>query len=438
MIFGFFGKKQSDDDHDDEEEEIELVSFQGAINGVEPDMKANAKLQQVGLVPAKEFVTDAITRRAEAVRLDIKGEKAQSTLIVDGMPYAGSRMSRQQALAVSQMLKLLAGLDPKGKGKTGGIKSDYTGHPWEVTVESTPGPEGQERLTVRLRDLKAKLNSVEDLGFPPAVKEKIREATSHKKGIVLVCGPAASGLTTTLHATVRAVDMYLYSIFVTAKLGNRDIINVTKFEELEGDSLEQTFARIARAEADIVFAETVRDAETAKIITDTADRMTMMTDMAAKDAAHGLSQFTQLVGEPAKVAERMNLVLSSKMLRKLCEDCKEAFRPNPKLLAKVGLPPEVKTLYKKGEPIVDEKTGQAGDDCATCGGVGYVGRIAMLEVIDMTEGMRQVIAAGAAPDQIRAQMRNDNMQTLQKDGLRLVAEGKTSLEELQRVFKAPA
>ena len=105
MIFGW-GKKKEEEE---EEEEIELVTFQGALNKVEPDLKENAKLVQAGLVKAKEIVTDALMKRAEMIRLEPKGQAAVATFYIDGIPTPGARMPAQTGLAVTQMLKLLAG-----------------------------------------------------------------------------------------------------------------------------------------------------------------------------------------------------------------------------------------------------------------------------------------------------------------------------------------
>jgi type II secretory ATPase GspE/PulE/Tfp pilus assembly ATPase PilB-like protein len=123
----------------------------------------------------------------------------------------------------------------------------------------------------------------------------------------------------------------------------------------------------------------------------------------------------------------------------LCKDCRLAYRPNPKLLAKIGLPPETKTLYRSpSAPQADpDKPGEAPayDPCDTCGGTGYLGRTAMFEVVEMTEGIRQLVAAGKGPAELKVLSRKENKITLQQEGLKLVVAGKTSLEELQRVFQ---
>ena len=444
MVFGFGKKKDNtssnhadDDDDVDDGEDVELVNFQGAVNGKPVDMAANSRLAQAALVPTKEMITDGLERRAEMIRLDVKGERAQTTVSVDGMPYAGSKMPKQQALAITQMVKLLAGLDPKlrGKQQVGGVRAEHLGIKYELSIDVTPQPEGAERLTVRVRNMKHQLDTPADLGFSTALKEKVRDLTSHRHGIIAVCGPPGSGTTTTTYALLRGVDMYMFSIYSIVDTGTRELINVKKFEINEGDDYETSCMRMMREEADVIFVPPLRDADATKQFMSVADRICIVAEMPVKDTASALDQLIEFSGDRQKASEVIDAVFSQKLVRLLCSSCREAFRPNPKLLEKVGLPSDTKTLYRKGEPMVDEKTGDEDPPCVKCDGTGYFGRVAMLEAIVMSDATRKLIAEGASGDQIKTIARSEGCLTFHKDGLRLVAEGKTSLEELQRVFK---
>jgi type IV pilus assembly protein PilB len=398
MIFGF-GKSRDDDDDDedeDEDEEVDLINFQGAVNGKSADLAANARLVQAALLPTRELVTEALEKRAEMIRLDIKGEKAQTALSVDGMPYAGSRMTKQQATAITQMMKVLSGLDAKLKGKhqVGGVKAEFQETKYELTTEITPQADGTERLTIRIRNMKMKLDTPQDLGFTPETRAKIRELTSKRHGIIIACGPTGSGVTTTLYALVRGIDVYLYSIYSIADTGTRELINIKQFVPNEGDDLEATIMRMTREEADVVLVKPIRDADTTKQLMSIADRICVMSEVAAKDAASGLIQLAEWSGDRQLASQVLDAAYSTKLIRTLCTSCREAFRPNPKLLEKVGLPPETKVLYRKGEPAVDEKTGEEDPPCEKCDGIGYYGRVAMLEVIEVSENIRKLIAQG--------------------------------------------
>jgi type II secretory ATPase GspE/PulE/Tfp pilus assembly ATPase PilB-like protein len=182
VVFGFGKKAQvnnNDDDDEDDDEERDLVLFQGALNGVQPNMKENARLVSAGLMRAKEIVTDGLDRRAGQIRIDPKGERSQISFVVDGLAFAGDKISKQEGLAVTQVLKLLAGLDIKERKQTqqGAIKSEYNDTPYEIVIISQ-AVEGGERLTVRSTNLKVKLDTPQDLGFSEELRQKMRAAAS--------------------------------------------------------------------------------------------------------------------------------------------------------------------------------------------------------------------------------------------------------------------
>ena len=437
MIFGF-GRKQvdDDDDDDDDEEEIEYVLFQGSQNGVEPDMKGNAKLVQAGLLRAKELVTSAIDRRAEMIRLEPKGQFAVSTLFVDGIPFPGSKLPTPAALAITQMLKLLAGLDVKERTKpqAGAIKAQHGEIKYEVRIDSTPVP-GGERLIIRIRNVKQNFETPDELGWSEGLKTKIKEMASQKKGIIIAAGLPMSGVSCAAFGLLRSIDAYLFNIYSLAKTG-KDIAHVTEFKPEEGDGIQKTMARAIRAEGDVLFVPPLRDAEFAKIMLEEAEDACLITEMTAKDCADAIARFVQLSGDPIKSAEMLHGVISQKLVRLLCPSCRQAYRPNPKLLQKVGLPPETKVLYRPPRPDEEEEeSDEEPEVCEKCGGVGYIGRSGMVEFIEVTPAIKEVIEAGADPAKLREVAKKERMQSCQSDGMRLVAAGKTSLEELQRVFK---
>lgn len=433
MVFGF-GKNRPPVD-DDEDEQIELVLFQGATNGVEANLAANARLVQAGLVRTKELISDALSRRSEMIRLEPKGKVTMATFFVDGVPYPGSRMPPQAGLAITQMIKLLAGLDiqVRDKPQSGGIKAEFQETPYVLRVNVFPVQGGSERLVLRAENKKLKLTTPEDLGFSDALRLKIRDLAQRKNGMLLAAGPPMSGVTTLAFAMVRGIDPYLYTVYNITDAEGRDLGHVSTFEGNPGDSLVQTIGRAKRAEADVLYVEPIRNAELARTLADEADEVCIISEVAAHDAAGGIVQIREWLGDGKLAADRINGVLGQRLIRLICRKCRMAYRPNPKLLAKVGLPPETNVLYRPPPPP-DENDAEY-EPCSRCGGVGYFGRAAMYEFIEMTDGMKQVVASGGDAAAIKQQARTEKMPTLQSDGLRLVAEGKTSLEELQRVFK---
>lgn len=432
MIFGF--GKQRTDEPDSGEMEIETVLFQGAVNGVEVDLSQNARLAQVGLVPAKELVSDALARRADMINVVPKGGAAAVTLFVDGVPYPGERLPKQEALAVTQILKLLAGLDVKERKRpqSGGIKTEYQEQAYHLLIDSAPVKTGGERLVVRARLLEGQPETPDDLGFSEILRVRIRELSSQRQGVILACGPPNSGVTTLSFGIIRSIDAYLYSIFALADFGGRSIVHITNPDLVEGEDFEQALARCIRSEADVIIVDPVNDEPNLNTVFAASDKVCIVSEFKAKDAAHGIQSLVGIL-DPGTVSERLAMMLSQKLIRMLCKECKEAYKPNPKLLEKVGLPPETKVLYRP--PRVDED-GQEPDFCNHCGGIGYYGRIGLIEAIEVNDEIKALIQQGADPRAIKKQARKSGMQSFQSDGIRLVAEGKTSLEELQRAFKS--
>lgn len=434
MIFGFGRKADNDDDED--EEEFESVIFQGAVNGNNPDLTENSRLVQAGLVPAKDLVSEALSRRAEMIRLDPKGKASVATYFIDGVPYPASKMPSQRGLAITQMLKLLAGLDIKQRSKPqkGGIKAEYEEKAYEIRIDTQPLQGGAERLIIRAQDASVQLEKPRDLGFSESLIETIRDVGSSKQGVMLAAGPPFSGVTTMSIAMIRSVDPYLYSIYCVADLGSRELSHIRMFEAKEGDDLEKTLARARREDADVILVDPLADKEQARVILEESKNLCLISEIPAKDAAEGIARLVQMTGDPKLVASQLKIVLSQKLIRLLCKKCRHAYRPNPKLLAKVGLPPETSVLYRPPKPGDDDEEEQ--DFCETCGGTGYLGRIGLVEAIEVNDDIKQIILKGGDPNGIRSAARAAKMQTFQSDGIRLVAEGRTSLEELQRAFRS--
>ena len=437
MIFGRKKKAEQEEPEEDEFQD-EQVLFQGATNGVEPDLKKNAKLVRAALMPVKQIITDAVSRRAHQVTLEPKGGKFILRMSIDGIPYAAGTLPQQRANAVTQMFKLLAGLDIQNRKQPqiGGLAATYCEKPHHLTIESTPVKGGAEVLRVQIRDTAIKLERPADVGLPDEIKEKIREMSIHRRGIVLVCGPPESGTTTSSVVVLHSVDAYLYQIYsINKNIGEGTLTNVSLFDEDISD-LTEIIERLIRKEADVVFLEPIVDAETARIVYEYHDRVNFICEIDASDPAEAMQRMIEWLG-PEAAAASIHGIFTQKLVRKLCEPCREAYRPNPKLLQKLGLPPETKVLYRPPSPPADDDPDAPSVEelCDDCDGIPYHGRAAAFELIEVNDAMKEVILAGADPAEVKRVASESDMRSLQTDAIqRLVAEGTTSLEEVQRVF----
>ncbi|MBI5757441.1 MAG: Flp pilus assembly complex ATPase component TadA [Planctomycetales bacterium] len=438
MVFGFGGKSKKPKAEPEEEREIEHVKFMGPFNGAEPNLTANTKLVDAGLVRAKDLISDALSRRAESLRIEPKGPAAIVGVMVDGVAYPAGRLSKQEALAVTQMLKLLGGMDIKDRktAQTGGMKAEFEGKKYELHLKSEPA-EDAERLTVKAVNLSTKLDTTQDIGMGDDLRKKMR-ATVEEHGVLLMAGPPSSGTSSTLYAVLRGLDAYLNSIQSACDTGGRSLHNITPFAVNPTDPISQTIQRTIRAETDILLIDPLKDANVAKEVFSKAGDISLLTEMTAKDTAAAVLQLIDWVGDTKVVADGLRGVLGTKLVRLLCPSCKQAYKPNPQFLQKAGLPETVTVLYRKPLPTKNEE-GQLVDPepCKKCGDVGYMGRTALFEYLEVTPEMKTLIAGKPDVAAIRTQMKKEKMLVFQQDGLRQVADGKTALEELQRVFAPP-
>lgn len=429
------GKKKVEDAV--EEPDVEQVLFQGPLFNRESNLKANAKLVQAALVPVKQMISDALSRRAHTILLEPREGRLSIRFVIDGVPYPAAAVPGQKGLAMVQMAKLLAGLDPNDRKnpQAGGIKAEYDRIPYQLMVESVPAGGSTERVRIKVDNQKVVRQRPSEVGFPEHLKQKLRDFTQHRSGVSLICGPPDSGVTTLSIVALHCVDPYLYSVYNLADMRGRELINVTEFKPEEGHDLEISFDRIIRREADVIFMNPLTSPQDTQTIFQYSDRLSFMAEIPANNPIEAIRQLIEWVGVD-EVIKGLRCVLSQKLIRKLCDDCKQAFRPNPVLLKKLGLPPGTSVLYRAPlpPPPDDPKAQTIEELCADCDGMPYYGRVPAFEMLEMTDTMKEVIAGGASPEAIRRQMVADGQTTLQKDAIRLVAEGKTSLEEVQRTF----
>ncbi|QDT18099.1 ATPase, T2SS/T4P/T4SS family [Alienimonas californiensis] len=436
-MFGRRNAPQPAEDDEEQEPEFDLVTFRGPLSGDPVDMSAHASVARVGLGPAREMISDALSRRGEMVRLDTRGPAAAVRTYIDGVAYPGGRMPARQAAAITQVLKLLAGLDVKVRDQpqSGGIKADLDGVKYVLRIDTEPA--GQtERLTVRAENQNEKLEKPEELGFPPDLKELIREMAGGAKGGLFIVGPPLSGVTTTTFGVLRSVDSYVYNIYAIGDLGGRDLHTLTDFTPNKGESLDDAIVRVIRAEADVIYLNRIKTQEEAQRAVKFGEDLSIIAELAAKDLVSGIGQLCKWSGDPSLIADRVNGLIQPRLIRKLCGKCKQAFRPNPKLVAKVNLPPETDVLYRPpGREVMEAEDYEP---CRRCGGVGYLGRTGIFAVLRMTDGVKEILRTKPSGSALKQQIRADGMPSFESEGLRLVAEGVTSLEELQRVFQEAA
>lgn len=429
-----------DDDEEDEYEDVEQVLFQGPMFGLETNLKQNPRLVRAALVPVKKMVSDGLSRRAHTILLEPAQGRVAIRFVVDGIPYPAGVLPGQRGMAMIQMVKVLAGLNPQERSEpqSGGINAEFDDTKFELLTDFVPLKPGVERLRIRVENPKVTYLKPSAVGMPEDLIQSIRGVTEECKGIILTCGPPESGVTSLSICALHCVDPYLYSVFNMADVGNKELINVTNFEPEEGHDLELSLDRLIRREADVLYMGKLDDPAVVQTMFEFADRLCFVGEISGNTPADAIKQLIEWVGTDM-VSQHLKAIITQKLIRTLCDDCKQAFRPNPQLLKRLKLPPETAVLYRAPAPPDpdDEDAPTIEELCEDCDGLPFHGRAAAFELLEMSEGMRDAVLAGADPEAIRGVMNSEDMRTLQRDAIRLVAEGKTALEEVQRAF-APA
>lgn len=432
--------RDDDDVDEDEYEDVEQVLFQGPMFGREANLKQNPRLVKAALVPVKKMISDGLSRRAHTILLEPAQGRIVIRFVVDGIPYPAGALPGQRGMAMIQMIKVLAGLNPQERAEpqTGGINAEYDDTRFELLTDFVPLKPGVEKLRIRVENPKISYIQPGDVGMPEELQDTIREVAQDCRGLILTCGPPESGATSLSMCALHCVDPYLYSIFNVADVGNRELVNVTDYEAEEGHDLELSLERMLRREADIVYMGKVTDPAIIQTMFEFSNRLAFVAEIPANTPADAIRQLIEWVGTDL-VSQHVKAILTQKLIRTLCDDCKQAFRPNPQLLKRLSLPPEVTVLYRAPSPPDpdDEDAPTIEELCEDCDGMPFHGRTAVYELLHMSEGMKDVVLAGADPAEVRRQMKEDDMRTLQKDAIRVVVEGRTALEEVQRSFSPP-
>jgi type II secretory ATPase GspE/PulE/Tfp pilus assembly ATPase PilB-like protein len=392
-----------------------------------------------GYRTAYDLLSDAKWRRANLIMLAPKGENYEATYIIDGAPTKQPALPREQADYLIHFVKELAGLDTaekrkpqKGKFITRQHKQNYD---WEVTTAgSTAGEQVQIKNISKATELR-----LGDLGLTDTQFQQLDKVREEKPiGVFLVTGPRKSGITTTMYALLRNHDAFLNNINTLEKQPSSDLLNITQNTYKPTDTGTTTYAKkleaIARMGPDILGVGECDDAETAKIASLTSrDSKIVYVVMSADSVTQALGKWLKLVGDRRLVAETLLGISSQRLLRKLCEECKQGYAPNAELLKKFNLPAEkAKVLYRPGKEVYDKRGKPS--MCEACQGSGFVGRTGVFEMIVLTDELRKAVKQVKQLPELAMHFRRAKMLYLQEQALRKAIAGTTAINEMLRVL----
>ena len=360
------------------------------------------------------------------------------TYYVDGAALKQPAIARGQMEHFAHFLKNLADLDANEKRKPQRgrfrIHQDKGNTDWEVaTAGSTAGEQIQLKQITQQDMMK-----LDDIGLTTSQYEQLNKTRELKQGVFIVAGPKKTGVTTTFYALLKNHDPFIYSISTLERQTAAELPNITQNVFTLSDTGVTTYAKklqsVVRMGPDIVGVADCRDPETAQIVCAAAkDGRTVYATLEAENVIQALGKWMKLVGNRSLAVEVLLGISNQRLLRKLCEECKQAYEPNKELLRKFNIPPEkAKVLYRAGKV----KIGKRGKStiCQNCQGTGFVGRICVFETITINDELRKAIRQSKSLSEIGTQFRRAKMRYLQEQALRKVVEGTTAINEMVRIL----
>jgi type II secretory ATPase GspE/PulE/Tfp pilus assembly ATPase PilB-like protein len=258
-----------------------------------------------------------------------------------------------------------------------------------------------------------------------------------RKGVFIVSGPKNSGVTTTLYTLLRNHDAFLNGITTLEKQISGKLPNITQNTFALGDSGITTYAKklqsIVRMDPDIVGVADCGDAETAQIACTAAEGKLIYVVIEEESILRALAKWIKLVGDKNKAVECLLGLSNQRLLRKLCEQCKQAYEPNSELLHKFNIPAEKGKVFHRTGKVVYDKRGKA-SPCDICQETGYFGRMCIFETIILNEKLRNAVKQAKSLSDVGTELRRAKMLYLQEQGLARVISGITSINEMVRVL----
>jgi type IV pilus assembly protein PilB len=374
------------------------------------------------------LITQAVNDRASDIHIEPEERGVRVRYRIDGVLHEVMSPPKSVQAGMTSRLKIMAEINIAERRipQDGRITVNLQGKPIELRVATLPTVHG-EKIVMRILDKSSVLLDLADLGFSDHNFELFQESFKKPYGEILVTGPTGSGKSTTLYATLNILNRpEVNAITVEDPVEYRLAgINQVQTNVKAGLTFAAALRSILRCDPDIVLIGEIRDHETALIATEAAlTGHLVLSTLHTNDAPSSLTRLVEMGIEPYLVASALDCVLAQRLARRLCSKCKELYKPTIEELTAARFPfdPEgdLPELFK---PI----------GCSTCSKTGYKGRLAVHEVMAVTEDLQRLVVESASAEEIKRTALNQGMRTLRHDGMEKVLKGVTSIQEILRV-----
>lgn len=389
--------------------------------------KASEEAPVIKLV--NHVLTDSIRKGASDIHIEPYEKDLRIRYRIDGVLYDTLRPPLKLKNAISSRVKIMANLDiaERRLPQDGRIKVKMGGNrTMEYRVSVMPTIFG-EKVVMRILDKESLQLDLTKLGFEEQQLTKFRESIYRPYGMVLITGPTGSGKTTTLYSSLidlNKVDINISTAEDPVEYSLEGINQVQVHEDI-GLTFASCLRSFLRQDPDIILVGEIRDYETAEIgIKAALTGHLVLSTLHTNDAPSTITRLLNMGVEPFLVTSSLNSVVAQRLVRKVCPACSEKVEVAPQVLIDLGVPPKEVTEYEvyKG----------TGEGCKTCSGTGYKGRMAVYEVMTITEELKEFILSGASALEIKREAMRQGMKTLRRSALDKLKLGITTTEEVVR------
>jgi type IV pilus assembly protein PilB len=404
----------------------ELAKFKGRGESIDLDeLRSMAESS-----PVKKLVNlvllQAIRDKASDVHFEPFEDEFKMRYRIDGVLFEMVPPPKHVAMAISSRIKVMANLDiaERRVPQDGRIELLVEGRPVDLRVSVLPTIFG-ESVVLRVLDRGQVNLDLAQIGLREDELQVFRQLLAKPHGIIIVTGPTGSGKTTTLYSALRELNTTEVKILTSEDPVEYDIDGMIQCQ-IKAD-IGLTFARCLRSflrqDPDIILVGEIRDLETAQIsVQSSLTGHLVFTTLHTNDAPASIARLLDLGLEPFLVTATLEAIVAQRLVRKICENCKEEYTPSPDQLLQLNLRPE----------DVAGRTFFYGKGCDYCNHTGYRGRRGIFETMVLDDELRELIMKHASTNLLRKHARKQGMRTLRESGLLTLYDGVTSIEEVVR------
>jgi type IV pilus assembly protein PilB len=409
-----------------------VSTYVGAFEATRQLATAAAETGDLGLddAPVVQVVnlvlTQALRDRASDVHVEPQEGRLRIRFRIDGVLHDVLALPAAMGAALVSRLKIMGGMNivERRRAQDGQIALELEGRSVDIRVATTATIWG-EKAVLRLLDKSRPLFRLADLGMPEETARAYSAITASPFGMVVCTGPTGSGKTTSLYATLSELNRPEINIITIEDPVEYILpsINQIQVNETADITFASSLRSSLRQDPDVILVGEIRDTETAQIAIRAAlTGHFVASSLHATDAAAAINRFVDMGVEPFLLASALRAVVAQRLVRRICDACKEPYTPGADELA----------FFRQSGGDATKERFFHGVGCNFCSGSGFRDRIGVYELLPLTERIRAQVVAKASREQLRATAIDEGMRSLLSEGLRLVDEDVTTVAEVVR------